>query len=195
MNPDIRNTLLLCGNAKIASKVLKISEAEAEALFAQLPDSDASGSPEEKRKRVEAETRAALYYQGCRLKGVVDSVLGWFYENEATERGQGVDMLASEQDKKGNRFFATKPVHDLVAAAEKAHGLMFQALGAKTSVEGIAPDDADQTDAVRGMHKQLAAITEALTATVPSRPAPARLVQEAAPIDVPVVPSAVRSLS
>jgi len=70
--------------------------------------------------------RAACHVQALRLKALIDQTLKWIYD----EPGR-VCQFAQEIDKKGNSHFSTKPVLELVKAAESAHAMLYRSLGDK----------------------------------------------------------------
>lgn len=68
--------------------------------------------------------RMANYIQALRLRGTVDKILQFIYEDPAN-----IQRFCTEIDKRGIPIPTTKPVLDLVKAAEVCHALTYRALG------------------------------------------------------------------
>jgi hypothetical protein len=79
---------------------------------------------EQSLERTRRRNRMSLYIQAQRLRGIVDQTLHQIYENT-----DNLMAYSQERDKKGKPFFSTKPVRELVDAAEKIHGMLYRSLG------------------------------------------------------------------
>lgn len=100
--------------------------AKAELWDAKLNESQiARGpTPEKAKERGREINRMANYIQSVRLRAIIDKTLQWIYENE-----ENVTKFCQEVNKQGNKVYSTKPILDLVKAAESVHAMTYRSLG------------------------------------------------------------------
>lgn len=81
-------------------------------------------TPEEARERTRELNRATNYVQALRMRELVDRTIKWCYEDE-----KNVLQFCIEIDKQGKKIFSTKPMLELIKAAEVCQTLLYRALG------------------------------------------------------------------
>lgn len=90
------------------------------------------GSGDGAKDKAREMNRMACYVQAIRLRGLIDKTLQRIYEDP-----DFIEAYCSEKNKQGKSVFSTKPVLDLVKAAEGVHAMTYRALGDKiTEAEG-----------------------------------------------------------
>ncbi len=129
------------------------------------------GAPagEDAAKRAREINRAACLVQAQRLRALVDAALQTFFENSQGDVDpKALEDFCEERDKKGNAVFSTKPVLELVKAAEACHVMLYRALG-----DTLPKDQADILPGmnVKNLHlsvvNHLANTGDAVTEAVP----------------------------
>jgi len=120
------------------------------------------GSPEDRLSATKGQNRMALFIQAQRLRGIVDLTLKQVYENE-----ENVGQFCQERNKRGEPFFSTKPLRELVDSAEKIHSMLYRALG-----DFASKDESKGTpgaNAVRDLHLTVIQQLQQTGGTVPER--------------------------
>ena len=110
-------------------------------------------TPEEARQRTRELNRATCYVQALRLREIVDRTLAWCYEDE-----KNILNFAIETDKQGKKVFSTKPVLELVKAAEVCQAMLYRALGDTV----IKTDAGGGGNSLKDLHRLMVAMGDHL---------------------------------
>ncbi len=115
-------------------------------------------SPEEARERTRELNRATNYVQALRMRELVDRTIKWCYEDE-----KNILNFCIEIDKQGKKIFSTKPMLELVKAAEVAQNLLYRALGDVIPRDGVT--GANPGNSLKDLHRLMVAMGDHLTGT------------------------------
>lgn len=116
-------------------------------------------SPEEARALTRELNRATNYVQALRMRELVDRTIKWCYDDE-----KNILNFCIEVDKQGKKIFSTKPVLELVKAAEVAQTLLYRALGDVIPRDGTSGGGAGSGNSLKDLHKLITAMGDHLTA-------------------------------
>ena len=111
-------------------------------------------TPEEARQRTRELNRATCYVQALRLREIVDRTLAWCYEDE-----KNILNFCTERDKQGMPVFSTKPVLELVKAAEVCQSMLYRALGDTV----VKTDVAASGNSLKDLHRLMVTMGDHLT--------------------------------